>query len=419
MQSISYDFPGGPNLLSVNVSSEISQLKKVLLHRPGQELENLTPNYLERLLFDDIPFLPIAQKEHDAFAKALQDHGVETVYLEDLMTEVIGHNDDLRRQFIEDFIYEGGSSAIGNISELSELLLSIKDPKELVLKTMAGVVDTELQREDGKNPLADMIQPKVRFVLDPIPNLYFTRDAFAIIGHGVTLNRMYSVTRARETIYGRYIFNYHPDFKDKVRQYYTPDIPFCIEGGDVMNISDRILAVGLSQRTSPEAVEILSNNVFDDPESQIDTVLAIDIPDMRAYMHLDTVLTQVNEAAFLVHPGILDYFSIYKIKRGTKGNLKVEYQEDDLETVLSSVIGQKITLITTGGDDAIAAEREQWNDGSNCLCVSPGEVVVYDRNVITNSVLNEHGIKTIEIPSSELSRGRGGPRCMSMPLERA
>lgn len=404
-------------VLNINVSSEISPLKKVILHRPGQELENLTPSYLERLLFDDIPFLPIAQKEHDAFAKALQDHGVQTIYLEDLMAETIAQSDELKKQFIEDFIYEGGASAISNFAGLSELLLSIKDPKELVLKTMSGVVDTELQR-NGMNPLADLIQPKVRFVLDPIPNLYFTRDAFAIIGHGVSLNRMYSVTRARETIYGRYIFNHHPEFEGKVRMYYTPDIPFMLEGGDVLNISDKILAVGLSQRTTPEAVEILTKNIFFDPTSGIETVLAMDIPDMRAYMHLDTVFTQVNEAGFLVHPGILDYFSIYKITRGHKNSLKVSYMEDDLETVLSNTIGEKVTLITTGGDDAIAAEREQWNDGSNCLCVSPNEVVVYDRNVITNQVLNDHGIKTIEIPSSELSRGRGGPRCMSMPLER-
>lgn len=403
--------------MSVCVTSEIAPLKKVLLHRPGQELENLTPNYLERLLFDDIPYLPIAQQEHNAFAEALRQHGVRTLYLEDLMAEVISQNDEIRSRFIEDFIYEGGSSAISNVTELSELFGSIEDPKELVLKTMAGVIDTELQK-DGKNPLSDMIQPKVRFVLDPIPNLYFTRDPFAIIGNGVTLNRMYSVTRARETIYGRYIFNNHPDFID-VKQYYTPEIPFCIEGGDVMNISSSILAVGLSQRTSPEAVEILAKNIFEDPDSCIRTVLAVDIPDMRAFMHLDTVLTQVDRSKFLVHPGILDYFSIYKIERGPKNSLKVDYQEDDLETVLSSVLENKVTLITTGGDDAIAAEREQWNDGSNCLCISPGVVIVYDRNRITNEVLQSHGVDTVEIPSSELSRGRGGPRCMSMPLERS
>ncbi|MGP1418543.1 MAG: arginine deiminase [Sphaerochaetaceae bacterium] len=403
--------------MSVCVTSEIAPLKKVLLHRPGQELENLTPNYLERLLFDDIPYLPIAQQEHNAFAEALRRHGVKTLYLEDLMAEVISQSDEIRSRFIEDFIYEGGSSAISNVTELSELFGLIEDPKELVLKTMAGVIDTELQK-DGKNPLSDMIQPKVRFVLDPIPNLYFTRDPFAIIGNGVTLNRMYSVTRARETIYGRYIFNNHPDFIG-VKQYYTPEIPFFIEGGDVMNISSSILAVGLSQRTSPEAVEILAKNIFNDPESSVRTVLAIDIPDMRAFMHLDTVLTQVDRNKFLVHPGILDYFSIYKIERGPKNCLKVDYQEDDLETVLSRALEHKVTLITTGGDDAIAAEREQWNDGSNCLCISPGVVIVYDRNRITNEVLQSHGVDTVEIPSSELSRGRGGPRCMSMPLERS
>lgn len=402
----------------VNVASEINQLRSVVLHRPGQELDNLTPSYLERLLFDDIPFLPVARREHDAFAKALADNGVEVLYLEDLMAETIAQSDAVRDQFIEDFIYEGGSSAISNFAELSALLHSIEDPKTLVLKTMAGVVDTELLR-DGRNPLSAMLQPKVRFVLDPIPNLYFTRDPIAVIGRGITLNRMYSATRARETIYWRYIFKLHPSFGEKIPRYYTPDMPFMIEGGDVLNISPRILAIGLSQRTTPEAVEILAQNIFADPQSSIDTVLAFDIPDMRAFMHLDTVLTQVDEASFLVHPGILDYFSIYRIRRGARGSLQAEFLEDDLETVLRKALGRKATLIRTGGDDAIAAEREQWSDGSNCLCVRPAVVVVYDRNIITNRVLNEHGVRTIEIPSSELSRGRGGPRCMSMPLERA
>ena len=402
--------------MSVNVSSEIAPLKKVLLHRPGPELENLTPSYLERLLFDDIPFLPIARREHDAFAAALREHGVQTLYLEDLMAEVLSAKPELKDQFIEDFIYEGGPTAINNVDELSELLQSIEDPAALVLKSMAGTLDTELKRA-GKNPLSDMIQPKVRFILDPIPNLYFTRDPFAIIGRGVSINRMYSATRARETIYGRYIINHHPLF-ESVRQYYTPDIPFFIEGGDVMNLSPRTLIIGLSQRTSPEAVEVLSRKIFADPDSEIDTVIAVDIPDMRAYMHLDTVLTQVDRAKFLVHPGILDYFSMYRLERGARNSLKARYLEDDLETVLSGELGTRATLITTGGDDAIAAEREQWNDGSNCLCISPGLVVVYDRNVITNAILRENGVQTVEIPSSELSRGRGGPRCMSMPLER-
>lgn len=403
--------------MKINVSSEIGQLRTVLLHRPGQELENLTPAYLERLLFDDIPFLPIAEKEHDAFADALRANEVECVYLEDLVAQTIASDSKLRSQFIEDFIYDGGPAAINSYDELYELLDSIKDPKDLVLKTMAGVVDTEIAKND-KRPLSGMLQPKVRFILDPIPNLYFTRDPMAVIGSGICLNHMYSVTRSRETLYGKYILNHHPSIENTIKEYYTSDIPFCIEGGDVLNLSSDLIAVGLSQRTSPEAVEILAQNIFNDPNSKVKTVLALDIPELRAYMHLDTVLTQVDKAKFLVHPGILDYFSIYRITKGNNGKPNVVYEESDLETILSNQIGQKVTLICTGGDDALAAEREQWNDGSNCLCVKPGKVIVYDRNVITNRVLHENGVETIIIPSSELSRGRGGPRCMSMPLYR-
>ena len=285
---------------AINVKSEIKPLKKVLLHRPGKELLNLTPDTLERLLFDDIPYLEVAQKEHDEFANILKDNGVEVVYLEDLMTDVLEINSDIKETFIRQFIYEAGVRTPKYRSLVYEYLLSISNTKELVLKTMEGIKIDDIVKQEAilGTSLVDMIEPDSLFVCDPMPNLYFTRDPFASIGNGVSLNKMYSVTRNRETIYAEYIFNYHPDFKDKVDKYYDRYNEFHIEGGDILNLNSHVLAIGISQRTNANAIEELSKNLFNDPDCLIDTVLAFDIPNSRAFVHLDTVFTQIDYDKF-------------------------------------------------------------------------------------------------------------------------
>ena len=404
---------------AINVKSEIKPLKKVLLHRPGKELLNLTPDTLERLLFDDIPYLEVAQKEHDEFANILKDNGVEVVYLEDLMTDVLNISPDIKETFIRQFIYEAGVRTPKYRSLVYEYLLGISDTKKLVLKTMEGIKIDDIVREEAVygTSLVDMIEPDSLFVCDPMPNLYFTRDPFASIGNGVCLNKMYSVTRNRETIYAEYIFNYHPDFKDKIDKYYDRYNEFHIEGGDVLNLNSHTLAVGISQRTNANAIEELSKNLFSDPDCLIDTVLAFDIPNSRAFMHLDTVFTQIDYDKFTYHPGIMDTLSVYEITKNDD-KINVVLKEGSLEEILEEYLGIDVTLIPCAGGDPIAAEREQWNDGSNTLCIAPGVVIVYDRNNITNQVLRDNGLKVLEMHGAELSRGRGGPRCMSMPLVR-
>lgn len=404
--------------MAIHVKSEIGKLKKVMLHRPGQELEHLVPEDLERLLFDDIPYLKTAKIEHDMFAEIMRGQGVEVVYLEDLTADVL-KNLEKKEQFVREFIAEGGASAAKVRDQLYDYLMKISDEKELVLKTMSGIRASELNVKMSC-PLVSLVKKESQFLLDPIPNLYFTRDPFACIGNGVSLNRMYSRTRRRETLYGKYILKYNPDFAGKVPFYYDRDMDFSIEGGDILNLSNKVIAIGISQRTTPEAIELLAQNIFVDKASEIETIIALDIPAVRAFMHLDTVCTQVDYDKFTIHPGIMQTLRIFEIKPGDrKGQLKVTESDAMLSDILAKYLElDKVTLIKCGGKDRIASEREQWNDGSNTLCIEPGKVVVYDRNYVTNEILRQHGIEVLEMASSELSRGRGGPRCMSMPLER-
>ena len=399
------------------VSTEIGPLKQVLIHRPGQELEQLTPPHLGRMLFDDIPYLAGAQREHDLFAQTLSQHGAQVRYLTDMVAQSLG-DEAVRAQFIQEFISEGGPVAQYNSQALTELLGSIKEPKALVEKSMMGVTDQEAGLVDA-HPLIRLSRQETRFLLDPIPNLYFTRDPFSVIHKGVAYSRMRANARQRETIYGRYIMAHHPDYKGgNIPAWYNAQLPFSLEGGDILVVGGGLVCVGISQRTDPEAIELLAKNLMADPDSGITRVLAMNIPNIRAYMHLDTVFTQLDKTVFTVHPGILPVLRCFLLEKNGQG-FKAREMQGSLETILAEAMSvPRVTLIRCGGQDMIAAQREQWNDGSNTLCISPGTVIVYDRNLVTNRILQDHGIKIIEIPGSELARGRGGPRCMSMPLWR-
>ncbi|MEG1002255.1 arginine deiminase [Clostridium sp.] len=404
---------------ALNVTSEIGKLKTVLLHRPGEEVENLTPDLLDRLLFDDIPYLKIAREEHDVFAQTLRDAGVEVLYLEVLAAEAIETNEKVKEEFINEFIDEAGVESESLREALIKYFLSFNN-KAMVDKMMAGVRKEEL-KEYHRDSLYDLVNSTYPFVCDPMPNLYFTRDPFATIGHGITLNHMRTETRNRETIFAKYIFKHHPRFKDKdVPFWFNRDENTSIEGGDELILSKDTVAVGISQRTDSASVEKLAKRLLFNKDVTFKTILAFQIPATRAFMHLDTVFTQVDYDKFTVHPGIVGPLNVYAITKDpdNEGALKTVKEVDTLENILSKYLDRKVTLIKCGGGDEIIAAREQWNDGSNTLAIAPGEVIVYSRNYVTNKILEDYGIKLHVIPSSELSRGRGGPRCMSMPLIR-
>lgn len=404
----------------IHVTSEIGKLDVVMLKRPGAEVENFTPEMMPRLLFDDIPYLPIAQKEHDNFAETLRDNGVEVLYLEKLVVEALdAGGSELKRHFLDKMLTESGYAA-GMIHHVLEDYLLSMTTTEMVVKIMAGVRKNELDFVP-KDLVSAAEERDYPFFLDPMPNLYFTRDPAASIGDGLSINHMTFPARQRESLFMETIIAHHPRFADQgLHVWRDRDQPGRIEGGDELVLSDTVLAIGVSERTSAGAIEDIARRLFE-KKSGFEKVLAIRIPHNHAMMHLDTVFTMINHDQFTVHPGILGeggQIDSWIVTEDRDGELHVDHHLD-LKQVLKDVLGlDDIDLIPTGGGDPLIADREQWNDGSNTLAIAPGVVVTYNRNYVSNQVLREHGLKVLEVLSSELSRGRGGPRCMSMPLVR-
>ena len=400
----------------IHNTSEIGRLKRVLLHRPGGELENLMPEYLERLLFDDIPYLKEAQKEHDAFADCLRSQGVEVVYLTDLVVESLTDG-DVRRELLRQFLDEADIQDSRTREAVEEYLSAMPD-QEMVPAMMAGVRKSQLRT--GSARLGDYLSAAgddYPFAVDPMPNLYFTRDPFATIGTGVSLHKMHTVTRNRETLFGKFIFEHHPLYKNAPR-WYDRGLTSSLEGGDILILSPQVLAVGISQRTREDSIDTLAETVLT-YDGTFQKVLAFNIPKTRSFMHLDTVFTMVDRDKFTVHPNILGQLTVFVMELDENRKMTIRQEDGRLEDILKEHLElASVTLIPCGRGSEIDAAREQWSDGSNTLAIGPGEVVVYSRNYVTNQSLEEAGIRIHTIPSAELSRGRGGPRCMSMPLWR-
>ncbi|MBR5319894.1 MAG: arginine deiminase [Peptococcaceae bacterium] len=388
-----------------------------MLHRPGHELENLMPEYLDRLLFDDIPYLRIAQEEHNSFADILRQNGVEVVYLGDLVAESI-INQDVKEQLIKELIDDASITTSRERNILTDYFRSL-DNKTMIAKMMAGIRKTEIQQVEGKS-LGDFLRNlnnDYPFVLDPMPNLYFTRDPFATIGNGVSIHKMFTETRHRETLFAKFIFEYHPLYKN-TPVWYDRNENFSLEGGDILILNKETIAIGISQRTHENAIEKFAQKVLTE-ETHFKKILAINIPKQRTFMHLDTVFTMVDYDKFTIHPNIIRDMDVFVIERDNSQHIRITQETSTLEDILKRHLHlDKVTLIKCGSNSVIDSAREQWNDGSNTLAIAPGEVIVYSRNYVTNEILQENGVKTYVMPSSELSRGRGGPRCMSMPLIR-
>ncbi len=395
--------------------SEIGKLNKVLLHRIGTEVDGLVPDNFARLLFDDIPYLKVAQQEHDRFADLLRKNGVEVIYYADEVAKAI-EKPEIKDRFIREMLDQSRFSSRGVREAIYAYLITMK-PHDLVGKVIAGIRKTDLTDYEPRT-LAEKIDEAYPFYMDPMPNMYFTRDQGACIGNGVNIHHMSTATRRRESLLLRYMYEFNTDFAPAgTEKWYDYDDPYSIEGGDILVLSKDIVAVGLSERTTAAGIETFARNLLNG--SDFRKVLVFNIPKKRAFMHLDTVFTMVDYDKFSIHPEIEGPLQLFELSLGAGGEIELSSMTEDLATILAKELSlPAVKLIRCGGDDAMAAQREQWNDGSNTLCIAPGKVITYERNYVTNDLLDRNGIEVLTMPSSELSRGRGGPRCMSCPVSR-
>ncbi|MFX4273457.1 arginine deiminase [Propionibacteriaceae bacterium Y1685] len=388
------------------VRSEVGRLRTVVLHRPGAELRRLTPRNNDALLFDGIPWVDRAQEEHDAFAEMLRGRGVEVLILAELLTETL--DDPAARQQAIDLtltdLRVGDSLRTYLRGRLGDL-----DSTHLAEVLMSGIRNDEVT---GVRTLVTSLLAPDDFVIDPLPNLLFTRDSSVWIGDRVTVTSLAMRARARETQITELVYTYHPRFVG------TPQIHGWgsehVEGGDVLALGDGVLAIGVGERTTPAGVERLTRTVFD--QGLATTVLAVPIDQDRATMHLDTVVTLVDVDACVMYPNVADRMAAFTIT-SDGDQLRIDEPRPFLDAAAAALGIDRFRVIDTGLDP-VTAEREQWDDGNNTLALAPRVAVAYERNTETNHRLEQAGIEVLAISGGELGSGRGGPRCMSCPVLR-
>lgn len=397
--------------MQIGVYSEVGRLKAVMLHRPGRELERLAPDYLENMLFEDIPWVEKMSREHQEFAQILTETGCTVYYIEDLLLETLSQEPAPAEHLIEQTLRLCGLQDTMESHAIRDHLLSLGS-RRLAETIITGLEKREIEFEPGRRPLGHYIRDDSPFYIPPLANLYFTRDPAVVIGNTLSINVMQTKARSRESALLGFLADYHPMLAAHTQVHrFQPHAGHTIEGGDVLVLTEHAVAVGCSARTSPGAIEQLAARLFEDGFSE---VLAVRIPSARAYMHLDTVLTMVDRDAFTVFAGVEDEITVYRVTPGLTAE-----PISSLGEALANALGlDSVRLIRNADGDALSAAREQWNDSTNTLAVAPGKVITYNRNVNSNRELRNNGLEVIEIEGSELVRGRGGPRCMSMPLLR-